>query len=100
MSRVIKYQEDPGHSASSSINLRDRILKEYPGYAKDEAKGENNLPKMTFLNTLEFLNNAVASMGAAGSELNLCDIQDWFDELSEKSDALIEAEDGPKEPYI
>ena len=27
VSRVIKYQEDPGHSASSSINLRDHIIK-------------------------------------------------------------------------
>ena len=100
MSRVIKYQEDPGHSASSSINLRERIIKEYPDYAKDEAKGENNLPKMTFLKTIEFLNNAVASMGAGGSELNLCDVQEWFDELSEKRKELIEDEDGPKEPYI
>jgi len=100
VSRVIKYQEDPGHSANSSINLRDHIIKAYPGYAKEEANGENNLPKMTFLKTMEFLNNAVSNFGAAGSELNLCDIQDWFNELSEKRVELIEAEDGPKEPYI
>ena len=55
---------------------------------------------MTFHQTLEFLNSAVSSMGAAGSELNLCDIQDWFDELSEKRKELIDAEDGPNEPYI
>jgi len=57
--------------------LRDIIKKQYP---KFEERGAEPLPALNYLKTLEFMNNIVTN--SLGSELNMLDFKDWFNELA------------------
>jgi len=89
ISRVIKYQEEPGHCITSQGLLRDIIKKQYP---KFEEIGAEPLPVLNYMKTMEFMNNVVTN--SLGSELNMTDFNEWFNELAttERKGELIQEE--------